>query len=237
MLDWQDIAPQVKDHHHASETGDTDVGTLRVLNNPWLTVEANGWGARLGLLLVAPGPTVQAEHRVRMKAAGSESRSTRSTLIYERGPLQQLTIMQARCQCNTIRFTTPINTPLALYHCHCTQCRLQSGSAFGTSAIFPYFSLREVLASSALPHLRCWTRSADSGALVECYFCSNCGTRLVHVRWPEGKGEGKEPAGMVSVKGGCIEGLGWDGGKHIWCSKAVVPIPPGAERWEGEPDE
>lgn len=24
---------------------------------------------------------------------------------------------------------------------------------------------------------------------------------------------------------------------HIWCKRAIVPIPEGAERWEGEPDE
>ncbi len=59
----------------------------------------------------------------------------------------------------------------------------------------------------------------------------------MHVRWPEGKGEGKQPAGTVSIKGGCLEGLDWGGAKHIWCKEAVVPIPPGLETWEGEPEE
>lgn len=49
--------------------------------------------------------------------------------------------MDVRCQCHSVQFTTPIPKPLALYVCHCGQCRLQTGSAFGTSAIFPKFSL------------------------------------------------------------------------------------------------
>ncbi len=59
---------------------------------------------------------------------------------------------------------------------------------------------------------------------MDCYFCKKCGTRLVHAR---------RGADKVSVKGGCIEGLDWEGAnKHIWCRSAVVPIPGGAEKWE-----
>lgn len=39
----------------------------------------------------------------------------------------------------------------------------------------------------------------------------------------------------VSVKGGCIRGLRLEGVKHIWCKRAVVPIPEGVERFEEEP--
>lgn len=49
--------------------------------------------------------------------------------------------MEVRCQCNAVSFQTPTPSPLALYVCHCTRCRLGSGSAFGMSAIFPKFSL------------------------------------------------------------------------------------------------
>lgn len=49
--------------------------------------------------------------------------------------------MEVRCQCHSVQFTTPTPKPLALYVCHCGQCRLQTGSAFGTSAIFPKFPL------------------------------------------------------------------------------------------------
>ncbi|TEY85241.1 hypothetical protein BOTCAL_0015g00290 [Botryotinia calthae] len=54
-----------------------------------------------------------------------------------------------------------------------------------------------------------------------------CGTRLIHST------PGKS---VVSVKGGCIEGLDWKIAKHIWVKRAMVPIPEGAEISEEEPD-
>ncbi len=41
----------------------------------------------------------------------------------------------------------------------------------------------------------------------------------------------------VSVKGGCIRGLDLKGAKHIWCKRAMVPIPEGVERFDEEPPE
>lgn len=49
--------------------------------------------------------------------------------------------MEARCQCGSVVFQTPLPQPLALYICHCSSCRRQTSSAFGTSAIFPRFKL------------------------------------------------------------------------------------------------
>lgn len=49
--------------------------------------------------------------------------------------------MNASCQCGAVTFKTPLPQPLALYICHCTECRRQTGSAFGSSAIFPTFQL------------------------------------------------------------------------------------------------
>jgi hypothetical protein len=49
--------------------------------------------------------------------------------------------MNASCQCGAISFKTPLPKPLAVYICHCDECRRQSSSAFGCSAIFPAFPL------------------------------------------------------------------------------------------------
>lgn len=54
-------------------------------------------------------------------------------------------------------------------------------------------------------------RPTASGHTLNCYFCKACGTRLIHST------PGKE---VVSVKGGCIEGLDWSKAKHIWCKRA-----------------
>ncbi|KAK8065559.1 hypothetical protein PG997_012306 [Apiospora hydei] len=117
--------------------------------------------------------------------------------------------MDCRCQCGAVQFTTPLEQPLALYICHCFECRLQTSSAFGTSAIFPKFHLPNS------EGLSCYT-----------YFCRACGTRLIHTT-PE--------KNVVSVKGGCItKGLDWNKAIHIYTKSAMVPIPEGCESHEEE---
>lgn len=41
---------------------------------------------------------------------------------------------------------------------------------------------------------------------------------------------------VVSVKGGCIDGLDWAKAIHIWTKSAMVPIPEGSQSFEGESD-
>jgi hypothetical protein len=44
---------------------------------------------------------------------------------------------------------------------------------------------------------------------------------------------------MLSVKAGCLDGLGPDDyrkGIHIWTKSAVIDIPEGVEAHEGEPE-
>lgn len=128
--------------------------------------------------------------------------------------------MDGSCQCGAVRFKTPTPQPLIVYHCHCTNCRRQSASAFGTSAIFPAFSL-----PSDNPSISVYdNRATSSGKLAKCYFCNKCGSRIIHDRGLD----------RVSVKGGLLEGLKWDGAVHIWTKSAVVPIPEGVESWEGD---
>lgn len=140
--------------------------------------------------------------------------------------------MEVTCQCGLITLTTPTPSPISVYHCHCTECQRQSGSAFGTSAIFPaagIFPLAPHLASN----LEVWTRPANEGRTMDCYFCKRCGTRVLHrIREPDGK-----ERDTVSIKGGCVKGLVWKGAMHIYTGTAVVDIPEGAVKWEGAPGE
>jgi len=129
--------------------------------------------------------------------------------------------MEARCQCGAVSFKTPSEKPLALYICHCLECRRQTSSAFGTSAIFPRFQLPETKL------LSCYTRPTASGNTLYCYFCQQCGTRLLHTT---------PNKNVVSVKGGCIDGLDWRKAIHIWTKSAMVPIPEGSEAYEEESD-
>jgi hypothetical protein len=133
--------------------------------------------------------------------------------------------MNGSCACGSVTFTTPTATPLDLFHCHCIDCRKQSASAFGTSAIFPFFSVSEN------PNVSHFTRPCDSGRSMKCYFCTRCGSRILNA----GLEDGGDPQ-VVSVKGGLLEGLEWKNAKHIFTRSAVVPIPDGSEQWGAEPD-
>ncbi|KAK4245365.1 Mss4-like protein [Corynascus novoguineensis] len=124
--------------------------------------------------------------------------------------------MEASCQCGAVSFKTPLPKPLALYICHCSECQRQTSSAFGTSAIFPRFPLPDT------ELLSCYKRPTALGDTLFCYFCKRCGTRLLHTI------PGKN---VVSVKGGCIEGLDWKSAIHIWTKSAMVPIPEGSETY------
>lgn len=138
--------------------------------------------------------------------------------------------MQVSCQCGSVTFSTPTPTPLSVICCHCTQCQKQSASAFGTSAIFPavgLFPLSDALKSK----LKLWTRPTKEGRSMDCYFCTECGTRLFH-RIREADGTERE---TVSIKGGCVEGLDFRGAKHIYVDSAVVDLPEEVERYPATP--
>lgn len=128
------------------------------------------------------------------------------------------------CQCGDCRFEIT-GRPLDLYVCHCTECRGQSASAFGISLIVrdaDFHLLR------GAPH--CWDRQAESGGVLRCFFCSNCGSRLYHKPMPR--------PGRLSVKGGALDQPpDLTGAKHIWTRSRLpgVEIPAGSARFKREP--
>ena len=131
--------------------------------------------------------------------------------------------MDAQCQCGAIKFRTPLSAPLRVYVCHCSECRHQSSSAFGISAIFPPFDIESLLPNA----INVYIRNTASGKKLECLFCSKCGSRLVHkFEWN---------AETFSVKGGCLEGLSLKEATHIWCKSAITDIPLGALAYDEEP--
>jgi hypothetical protein len=134
-------------------------------------------------------------------------------------------IINGSYSCGAVDFTTSTSKPIVLFHCHCIDCQKQSSSAFGTSAIFPFFKVDDN------PSVSSFTRICDSGRKQMCYFCSKCGNRILHAHVVEvGDLE------VVAVKGGLLEGLNWSEAKHIYCRSAVVPTPEGVERWEDAPE-
>ncbi|KAI0475293.1 Mss4-like protein [Xylariaceae sp. FL0804] len=141
-----------------------------------------------------------------------------------------------RCQCGSVSFPAPLPRPLSLHHCHCTECQRQTGSAFGTSAVFPasggdndrHPASLFPLAPGLAARLGLYTRPVDGGGEMDCYFCLRCGSRLFHRdRGPDGVLGDK-----VIIKGGYIEGMDWTGGRHIFMRSAVIKIPAEWEQYD-----
>ena len=147
-------------------------------------------------------------------------------LNYNNAPLT----MEGRCQCSQIRFTTPLAKPIALYICHCTECRHQSSSAFGMTALFPAFDIPEPY----LGAIAVYSRPTSKGGRSDGYFCTKCGSRLVH-HLVSNDGV---PTSALSVRIGCLEGVTKEmtqSAVHIWTKSAIVNIPGDAEAYEEGP--
>lgn len=127
------------------------------------------------------------------------------------------------CQCGAVRYSLT-GQPEWLTICHCSECKRQSGGAFG-------MSLRMRAADVALEQgaLKLWSRGADEGGSVECAFCPTCGTRIWHV--PVG-------SGFVHVKPGTLDDPSqvapryeaWTKRKAPWLSMSGLDL-----SFEGQP--
>ena len=129
------------------------------------------------------------------------------------------------CQCGAVRYECD-REPLALYVCHCLECRHQSASAFGMSLSMLAGTIR---VTKGAPHF--WTRLANSGRSVRCAFCPNCGSRL----WHE-----PETGAYLTIKAGSLDDpVDISKAIHIWTSRKLpgLVIPPGAEQYPEEPPE
>lgn len=79
-------------------------------------------------------------------------------------------MITGRCLCGTVRYRISA-APLAMYHCHCSQCRRASGSSFATNILVDseHFALtagQETLASF------------ESSPGKRRHFCSRCGSPI-----------------------------------------------------------
>ena len=118
------------------------------------------------------------------------------------------------CQCGALRYEIRAE-PMTLYVCHCTECQRQSGAAFGMSLMVARPSLVYV---SGTP--RRWSRTADSGRVIESDMCEACGVRPVNHPKTNDK--------VSIVKPGTLDDTGWlHPVGHIWTKSAQpwVPIP------------
>ena len=127
------------------------------------------------------------------------------------------------CQCGALRYEITV-TPEALYVCHCRECRKQSASAFGMSLVVPRAGFRLLQGS-----VKSWSRPTDSGRILNCLFCPECGSRIWHER--------AGGAETITVKGGSLDQpLDLDSAIHVWTSRRLpgVIIPEHAAQYAEE---
>jgi len=79
------------------------------------------------------------------------------------------------CQCGGIRYVVH-RAHLWCGVCHCTECQKLSTSGFSIT-VGVQADAFEVLAGA--PQI--WSRIAESGTQVDCYFCRDCGNRIYHL--------------------------------------------------------
>jgi hypothetical protein len=133
------------------------------------------------------------------------------------------------CQCGRIRYRL-LSEPLALYVCHCTDCQKQSASAFGMSLMIEASNVDFVQGADAL---QSWDTRGDDGSVKRCYFCPDCGSRLMHGF--------DDPAQRVSIKAGSLDDTrGLRPAAHIWLKSAQPWFVPDRQNYlcfDGEPDD
>ena len=130
------------------------------------------------------------------------------------------------CQCGAVRYRLE-QPPLKTYICHCRECQKQSASAFGISVLAQGATITIMQGQ-----LKTWQRPTDSGRVLECHFCPDCGSCLFH-----GDLAGAAP---VSIKGGSLDVMpDLAGVDHIWVARKVpgIAIPGDAKTYLGEPDD
>ena len=81
-----------------------------------------------------------------------------------------MTAIEGRCLCDAVRYRIA-GAPLAMYHCHCAQCRHASGASFATNLLVSSETFALTAGAEALA-------SFESSPGKRRYFCSRCGSPI-----------------------------------------------------------
>jgi hypothetical protein len=80
-------------------------------------------------------------------------------------------VHEGGCLCGALRYKV-IGAPLGVAICHCTNCQLNSGSAFSVNATFPAGTMTLEGTPSVYDDV------GDTGNVVRRIFCGTCGTPI-----------------------------------------------------------
>lgn len=111
--------------------------------------------------------------------------------------------LRGGCQCGYVRYSMDGEFH-ALNVCHCRDCQVQSGSAFGMSLVIAPDAFR--LESGTLKK---FVAAADSGRQKTCAFCPQCGVRIYNAT-----------RALMSVKAGTLDDTSWlRPDAHYWARR------------------
>lgn len=106
------------------------------------------------------------------------------------------------CLCGKIKYELNDGDYTAAL-CHCSKCRINTGSAFSTNLVVPVSSFHLLSAPETVSRFEIdGTRTGSGFPSVMC-FCSSCGTTL----WVEP--QNPERAGMKIIKAGTVADRAW----------------------------
>jgi hypothetical protein len=98
-------------------------------------------------------------------------------------------MLTGRCLCGAVRYEIR-GTPLAMYHCHCGQCRRANGASFATNLIVRRADFAVVAGAEQVSRY-------ESSPAKRRHFCASCGSPLYS--------HAEATAGIVSVRCGTLD--------------------------------
>jgi hypothetical protein len=128
------------------------------------------------------------------------------------------------CLCGKLRYAIS-GEPLATIACHCRDCQVQSGSAFGMTMVVKREHFEWL---SGEP--RKFAMKADSGTDKDCLFCGDCGVRILN--------ELSRLPATVNLKPGTLDDTSWlQPRAHVWVASKQpwTPIPESSPQFEQNP--
>ena len=133
--------------------------------------------------------------------------------------------IEGGCLCRRVRYRLR-EEPLAFYACHCTDCQMESGSAFGLSMIVRREALEPLSGELALVPV-----TMPDGREKRAVRCAHCGTRV----W----GEPAKVPQVRTLRPGTLDDPGaFEPYGNIWTASARpwVSFAPGP-RFERQPED
>ncbi|MGB3278906.1 MAG: GFA family protein [Pseudorhodobacter sp.] len=117
--------------------------------------------------------------------------------------------VSGRCLCGQVTYSAVID-PDRVAICHCLDCQVNSGSAYGVIA-----SVTDGQFCLLSGHLKEYEKTAESGRTRQLSFCPDCGTRI-HARTKD------DPTAFFGLRVGSVDQRAeLRPNVQVWCSSAL----------------